>query len=165
MPLILVVADNQFAYSTPTSRQFACESLTDKAIGYGVDVQGVDGTDFSACLKVMGDAVSRARDGGGPQLIIARLLRLCGHGEHDVADYIGPELKKSPLGRDCLKVAQEFLAQKKWLDESQFAIMKDEIVHEIEATVAQAQREPCPDPFAEEWRALASEQLSEGNIE
>jgi TPP-dependent pyruvate/acetoin dehydrogenase alpha subunit len=62
-------------------------------------------------------------------------------------------------------VAQEFLMQKKWLDESQLAVMKEEIAHEIEAAVAQAQREPAPDPFAEEWRALASEHLSEGNIE
>jgi acetoin:2,6-dichlorophenolindophenol oxidoreductase subunit alpha len=165
LPLILVIADNQYAYSTPTSRQFACENLADKAVGYGVDVQTVDGPDFSACLRVVGEAVTRARRGDGPQLIVARLLRLCGHGEHDVADYVDSELKKSPLGRDCLKVAQEFLIQKNWLDERQFAAMKEEIVHEIEAAVAQAQREPAPDPFAEEWRALASGHLSEGNVE
>jgi acetoin:2,6-dichlorophenolindophenol oxidoreductase subunit alpha len=165
LPLILVIADNQYAYSTPTNRQFACESLAHKAVGYGVDSHTVDGTDFSACLRVIGEAVSRARQGGGPQLIIAQLLRLCGHGEHDVADYIDPKLKKSPLGRDCLKVAQEFLIQKNWLDEPQFAAMREEIVHEIEAAVAQAQREPTPDPFAEEWHALASRHLSEGNIE
>jgi acetoin:2,6-dichlorophenolindophenol oxidoreductase subunit alpha len=165
LPLILVIADNQYAYSTPTSRQFVCDSLAQKAVGYGVEVQTVDGTDFSACLKVLGEAVSRARDGGGPQLIVAGLLRLCGHGEHDVADYVDPNLKKSPLGRDCLKVAQEFLIQKKWLDEPQLAAMRDEIVHEIEAAVKQAQREPTPDPFVEEWRALASEHLTEGNIE
>ncbi|MGH7980192.1 MAG: thiamine pyrophosphate-dependent enzyme, partial [Limisphaerales bacterium] len=63
LPMILVVADNQYAYSTPTSRQFACDSLTDKAIGYGVDVHALDGTDFSACIEVMGEAVLRARQG------------------------------------------------------------------------------------------------------
>jgi len=165
LPLVLVIADNQYAYSTPTSRQFACDDLAQKGAGYGVDAQTVDGTDFSACLRVIGEAVSRARQGGGPQLIVAKLLRLCGHGEHDVADYVDPKLKKSPLGRDCLKVAQEFLIQKKWLDESQLAALKEEIVHEIETAVAQAQREPAPDPFAEEWHALASGHLSEGNIE
>jgi pyruvate dehydrogenase E1 component alpha subunit/2-oxoisovalerate dehydrogenase E1 component alpha subunit len=165
LPLVLVIADNQYAYSTPTSRQFACDNLADKATGYGVDVQTVDGTDFSACLKVAGEAVSRARRGDGPQMIVAKLLRLCGHGEHDVADYVDPELKKSPLGRDCLKLAQDFLIQKKWLDETQLAAMKGEIIHEIEAAVAQAQREPAPDPFSEVWRALASEHLSEGNAE
>ncbi|HEY1789623.1 MAG TPA: thiamine pyrophosphate-dependent dehydrogenase E1 component subunit alpha [Verrucomicrobiae bacterium] len=165
LPLILVIADNQYAYSTPTHRQFACDNLAHRAAGYGVDGHTVDGTDFSACLEVIGEAVSQARQGGGPQLIVAKLLRLCGHGEHDVADYVDPELKKSPLGRDCLKVAQEFLIQKKWLNEPQLGVMRDEIVHEIEAAVAQAQREPAPDPFVEVWRALASGHLSEGNIE
>src|SRR5580658_2576727 len=115
LPLILVIADNQYAYSTPTSRQFACDSLADKAAGYGVEVQTVDGTDLAACLKVAGEAVSRARKGGGPQMIVANLLRLCGHGEHDPSDYIDPKLKDSPLGRDCLKVAEDYLLHQKWI--------------------------------------------------
>src|SRR6266850_8248572 len=79
LPLVLVVADNQYAYSTPNSRQFACRSLVDKAVGYGVEGHSVDGTDLLACLKIITDAVRRARGGHGPQLVVARLLRLCGH--------------------------------------------------------------------------------------
>ena len=112
LPLVLVVADNQYAYSTPTDRQFACEDLADKGVGYGVAAHSVDGTDLTACLKIVGDAVATARAGNGPQLVVAKLLRLCGHGEHDDASYIDPKLKNSPLGRDCLKVAEEFLLQK-----------------------------------------------------
>jgi hypothetical protein len=59
LPLVLVVADNQYAYSTPTTRQFACRDLADKAAGYGVEVQSLDGTDLAACLKPW--AVGRAR--------------------------------------------------------------------------------------------------------
>src|SRR6266540_1662564 len=66
LPLILVVADNQYAYSTPSSRQFACRSLADKGEGYGVESHSVDGTDLSACLETVGGAVARARDGHGP---------------------------------------------------------------------------------------------------
>jgi pyruvate dehydrogenase E1 component alpha subunit/2-oxoisovalerate dehydrogenase E1 component alpha subunit len=164
LPLVLVIADNQYAYSTPTSRQFACESLAHKAAGYGAAVHTVDGTDFSACLKTIGLAVSRARDGSGPQMVVANLLRLCGHGEHDPSDYVDPKLRNSSLGRDCLKVAEEFLLRNKWLDASKLAAMQDEIIHEIETAVAQVQREPAPDPFAEEWRAIATEKLSEGNF-
>jgi pyruvate dehydrogenase E1 component alpha subunit/2-oxoisovalerate dehydrogenase E1 component alpha subunit len=163
LPLVLVVADNQYAYSTPTSRQFACRSLADKAAGYGVAVHTLDATDFAACMDIVGQAVSRARKGGGPQMIVASLLRLCGHGEHDPADYVDPKLKSSPLGRDCLKVAEEFLLRQKWTTASQITGMREEIVHEIEAAVAQVQREPDPDPFAEEWRAIASQHLSEGH--
>src|SRR5271170_6672799 len=157
LPLVLIIADNQYAYSTPTSRQFACDGLAEKAAGYGVEVQTVDGTDLPACLKIIGEAVSRARNDGGPQMVVANLLRLCGHGEHDPSDYIDPKLKNSPLGRDCLKVAEEFLLRQKWSDASQLASVRNEMVHEIEEAVAQVQREPSPDPFAEEWRAIASE--------
>jgi acetoin:2,6-dichlorophenolindophenol oxidoreductase subunit alpha len=165
LPLILVIADNQYAYSTPTSRQFACDSLADKAAGYGVEVQNIDGTDFDACMKAAHEAVSRARQGRGPQLIVAHLLRLCGHGEHDPADYVDPELKESPLGRDCLQVAEEFLLRKKWATAPQITGMREEIAHEIESAVAQVQREPAPDPYEQEWRAIASRHLTEGNPE
>src|SRR5687768_16306390 len=116
LPLVLVIANNHYAYSTPSERQFACESLIDRADGYGVEGHTVDGTDLGACLKALGQAVQRARDGQGPQMIVARLLRLCGHGEHDDAGYVDAELKASPVGRDCLKVAEQQLLARKWGD-------------------------------------------------
>jgi len=161
LPLVLIVADNQYAYSTPTSFQFACENLADKAAGYGVESYSIDGTDLSVCLKMVGDAVAKARAGDGPQLIVAKLLRLCGHGEHDDASYVDPQLKSSPLGRDCLKVAEEFLLQNKFADAAQIAVWRSESIREIEEAVAKVQREPAPDPFAENWTAISSEHLSE----
>src|SRR5215472_13371619 len=65
LPLVLVVANNRYAYSTPNERQFACANLTDKGVGYGVETETVDGTDLSACLKVISVAVERARSGLG----------------------------------------------------------------------------------------------------
>ena len=161
LPLLMVVADNQFAYSTPTSRQFACEELVDKAAGYGVGAHSIDATDLTACLKTVGDATARARAGEGPQLIVAKLLRLCGHGEHDDANYIVPEMKNSPLGRDCLKVAEENFLRQQWTDAATLATWRSQTIREIEDAVAQVQREPAPDPFTEKWNAIASEHLHE----
>jgi TPP-dependent pyruvate/acetoin dehydrogenase alpha subunit len=165
LPLVLVIANNQYAYSTPTSLQFACRDLADKAIGYGVESQSVDGTDLAACLETVGGAVARAREGRGPQMVVATLLRLCGHGEHDDASYVDPKFKTSPIGRDCLKVAEEFLLRQKWMDATQLAALRNQLVHEVEEAVAQVQREPTPDPFTEEWRAIASKHLSETHRE
>jgi acetoin:2,6-dichlorophenolindophenol oxidoreductase subunit alpha len=161
LPLVLVLADNQYAYSTPTSRQFVCDDLADKAIGYGVASYSIDGTDLVACLKTVGDAVAKARSGKGPQLVVAKLLRLCGHGEHDDSNYIDPKLKNSPFGRDCLKVAEEFLIREKWTDIATIAKWRSEIVSEIEEAVAQVRREPAPDPYDEKWLAISSKHLSE----
>jgi len=161
LPLILVIANNQYAYSTPSSKQFACKSLLDKAAGYGVHGQSVDGTDLEATLRVLRQAVDAARNGHGPQLIVASLLRLCGHGEHDDASYIDAKLKSSPLGRDCLKVAEARLLQEEWADESALDQWRNEAAAKIEQTVAQVRREAGPDPYKEDWCALASRHLSE----
>ncbi|HEX3719059.1 MAG TPA: thiamine pyrophosphate-dependent dehydrogenase E1 component subunit alpha [Verrucomicrobiae bacterium] len=161
LPLVLVVANNQFAYSTPTNRQFACDDLADKAVGYGVVAHSVDATNLEDCLRVLSTAVSEAREGGGPQLVVGNLLRLCGHGEHDDAHYIDAELKKSPLGRDCLKVAGERLLREHWGDGKVIRAIQREAIQEVTEAIAKVQREPGPDPYAENWCALASRHLSE----
>ena len=165
LPLILVVANNQYAYSTPTSRQFACESLAEKAAGYGVSAHEVDGTDLAACLQVFGNVVGCARRGGGPQLVVAELLRLCGHGEHDDAGYVDPMLRQGPVGRDCMKVAEEYLLRQRWADNAAFATWRGEAVHEAEQALATAQREGGPDPFTHDWCALATRRLLEAQPE
>jgi acetoin:2,6-dichlorophenolindophenol oxidoreductase subunit alpha len=162
LPLVLVVANNQFAYSTPNSRQFACASLLSRAEGYGVRGLEMDGTDLAACLEVLSRAVADARAGGGPQLVVANLLRLCGHGEHDDGSYIPPELKSSPSGRDCLKVAEDHLLHEGWANAGIIADWRQEVVQLVEEALAKVQREPTPDPYTEDWCALATKSLSEG---
>lgn len=164
LPLVMVVADNQYAYSTPTERQFACRSLVDRAVGYGIPGYEVDGTNLSACLKVVGEAIAKARADEGPQLVVAKLLRLCGHGEHDDAGYIDAKLKASDLGRDCVKLAEEFLKQQGWADAAALAMWRAEAVQKVEEATATAQRDPAPDPFENNyWAALSNQQLLEGN--
>ncbi len=161
LPLVLIVANNQFAYSTPNNRQFACRDLADKAAGYGIPVRHVDGTDLEECLRVVSAAVAQARAGGGPQMVVATLLRLCGHGEHDDAHYIDAELKKTPLGRDCLKVAEERILWEGWAGAEAIREMRQQVAQEVDEAVATVQREPAPDPYKESWCALSSKHLTE----
>ncbi len=161
LPLVLVVANNQYAYSTPNARQFACRSLVDRATAYGVEGHEVDGTDLEASLQRIGAAIQNARSGRGPQVVFADLLRLCGHGEHDDASYIDPSLKQSALGRDCVKVAEEQVLQKGWGDAETLSRWRAEAATQVEEVVAAVQREPVPDPYEEDWRALASKHLIE----
>jgi pyruvate dehydrogenase E1 component alpha subunit/2-oxoisovalerate dehydrogenase E1 component alpha subunit len=163
LPLVLFLANNQYAYSTPTHRQFACASLVDKAAGYGVKAVRVDGTDLAECLSVAKAAMAEARNGGGPQIVVADLLRLCGHGEHDDASYIEPRLKNSKCGQDCLRLAEAHMLDNELADAAMLSAWRQEIVQKIEDTVAKVQREPAPDPYKEDWCALASRHLSEGH--
>lgn len=165
LPLVLVVANNQYAYSTPVSRQFACQSLADRAAGYGITGWSVDGTDLRACLDVIGGAVAKARAGGGPQLVVASLLRLCGHGEHDDAAYVDPLLKQGPLGCDCLKTAEALLIEDGAASPDEIEAWKTAAAARVEEALAAVQREPAPDPYKETWCALASRHLADGFME
>lgn len=156
LPLVIAVANNQYAYSTPTDRQFACADLVDRARGYGIEGHSVDGTDLAACLAVFEQAVSRAREGHGPQLVVGRLLRLTGHGAHDDGSYICADLKKTSLGQDCLELARERLLREQLATADEVDLWDKEIIEEVLQAMATAQKEPVPDASLTDWRALSS---------
>jgi TPP-dependent pyruvate/acetoin dehydrogenase alpha subunit len=163
LPLVIVVTNNQFAYSTPTNRQFVCADLVDKAVGYGIRGHSVDGTDLAACLEIIGAAVQAAREGGGPQFVVAANLRLSGHGEHDDAHYIPPDLKGARIGRDCLTVAEEHIISQTWADATTIEAWHRDSNVQVEEAVAHSLRETAPDPAREDWCALSSRHLQEGS--
>jgi TPP-dependent pyruvate/acetoin dehydrogenase alpha subunit len=80
-----------------------------------------------------------------------------------VAEYVDVKLKCSPVGRDCLKVAEGHLLEQHWAVEPTLAAWRNEAAQEVEETVAKVRREAGPDPYKEAWCALASKHLSEGN--
>jgi len=162
LPLVVVVANNQYAYSTPNSRQFACSDLVQRAVGYGVEGHSVDGTDLADCLSVLGHAVERARSGHGPQLVVASLLRLAGHGEHDDAHYIDPQLRKAAVGRDCLRLAEDEILKRQWAAPAEVEAWHTAAQSQVEDAVASTLREPLPDPGEETWQALSTPHLNEG---
>lgn len=162
LPLVLAVADNQFAYSTPTARQYACEDLAQRAVGYGVEGYSIDGTDLEACLDTFATAIRRAREGHGPQLVVGRLLRRCGHGEHDDASYIPAEAREAAHGGDCVELARQRLLADGWATAAEIEDWTASIQSLTEKALATAQSDPAPDPFTESWHALSTKQLSEG---
>jgi TPP-dependent pyruvate/acetoin dehydrogenase alpha subunit len=155
VPLVVVATNNHFAYSTPNDREFACHDLVDRAIGYGFEGYGVDGTDLAACLDVIGSAVKRARAGRPPQLVVASVLRLSGHGEHDDASYVPEETKNQPFARDCLKVAEQTILDLKLLNADTLAKWRKEAAAEVDEAIAAAQKEPAPEADKEDWCAYS----------
>ena len=163
LPLVVIVANNQYAYSTVNARQYACADLVQRAAGYGVPGYKIDGTDPRACIEVVHEAVARARAGEGPQMVVADLLRLVGHGEHDDFNYMSHALKVSPIGRDSLDVARDQLTAAGWATPAHLDAMRDQAAAEVEEACSTAIREPLPDPNAEDWCAISTRRLAEGN--
>ncbi|GAA3929140.1 pyruvate dehydrogenase (acetyl-transferring) E1 component subunit alpha [Microbacterium soli] len=83
VPVVFFIQNNEFAISVPLSRQSAAPSLAHKAIGYGMPGRRVDGNDAAAVLAVLGEAVDRARSGGGPSLVEAHTYRMQAHTNAD----------------------------------------------------------------------------------
>jgi TPP-dependent pyruvate/acetoin dehydrogenase alpha subunit len=162
LPVIVAVANNQFAYSTTNDRQFACDSLVDRAVGYGIDGYSVDATDLGACIDVFSTAVDRARSGHGPQLVVGSLVRIIGHGEHDDAPYITDEHRASPLARDCFAAARERIIASGWMAEEDVAELEAQAQRDVDGATATAQQEAPPDPNQESWAALSTTHLAEG---
>jgi pyruvate dehydrogenase E1 component alpha subunit/2-oxoisovalerate dehydrogenase E1 component alpha subunit len=162
LPLIVAVADNQFAYSTPTSRQYACEDLVDRAVGYGITGYSIDATDLMACLETFRLAIARARAGEGPQLVVGKLLRLSGHGEHDDASYVPDTARSGRFGGDCIALARERILGEGLETNEALEALESEVQDFIEDTFTRAQGEEAPNPLQDDWCALSTRRLSEG---
>jgi pyruvate dehydrogenase E1 component alpha subunit/2-oxoisovalerate dehydrogenase E1 component alpha subunit len=161
VPFVLVASNNHFAYSTPNDRQFACAQLVDRAKAYGYEGHAVDGTKLADCLEVIGAAVTRARAGGPPQLVVASLLRLAGHGEHDDASYVPAEMKKEPWAQDCVPATEKLILENGWLDPATIKQWRAELSAEVEKAVETAQREAGPVGSEEDWSAISTRALAD----
>ena len=159
VPFVVVVTNNHFAYSTTNEREFACADLVDRAQGYGYEGHKIDGTDLTECLEVIGSAVKHARAGGPPQLVVASLLRLAGHGEHDDASYVPPEMRKEAWAQDSVQRAEQLIAERQLLDPETLKQWRAEAVAEVEKAVETAQREAAPVASEEDWCAISTREL------
>ena len=103
LPMVFVIENNQYAYSTPMSEQFAAGTeLWRRAAGYGMEGCAVDATDVEACTRVFAAAIARVRSTSRPVLIEAHTLRLRGHAAYDTCDYMKPGESDSFHARDPL---------------------------------------------------------------
>src|SRR2546423_597302 len=159
VPLVVVATNNHYAYSTPNEREFACDDLMQRAIGYGFEGYSLDGTDLNACLEMIGSAVKRARAGRPPQLVVASVLRLSGHGEHDDASYVPEEMKRQAFARDCLKVGEQTIIENNLLDADTLTEWRKDAVAQVDEAIATAQKEPVPESDKEDWCALLTRHL------
>ncbi len=111
VPIVLIVENNQYAYSTPNALQFRVATLAERAAGYGIPGWRVDGNDVAAVHDIVARAVAGARSGGGPTLIEAVTMRMDGHAIHDPAQYVPRELLEHWRRRDPIELFAARLAQ------------------------------------------------------
>jgi pyruvate dehydrogenase E1 component alpha subunit/2-oxoisovalerate dehydrogenase E1 component alpha subunit len=146
-PLVVVVENNGYAYSTPTSKQTACTSFRDKAIGYGVPGVRADGNDVVATYEVTKEAVDRARGGGGVTLIELMTYRRKGHAEHDNQSYVpAGEIDRwarenDPVDRYVAELTSRYSVNRRELEG-----IDARVKEEIDRATDEAEASPAPEP-------------------
>jgi pyruvate dehydrogenase E1 component alpha subunit len=147
LPIVFVLDNNGFAYSTPAHLEYGVTHLAERAAAYGFPGQVVDGTDVVAVYRAAQAAVERARDGGGPTLLELVTLRMEGHAVHDDAFYVPAELLAAWRERDPIaRTKARLLALGAGFDEGADAALRAEVEREVEVAVELALASEWPDP-------------------
>jgi len=146
LPIVYIIDNNQYAYSTPNRLSFACSHLADRGPAYGFEGIVVDGTDVLTVYREARRAIEKAREGDGPTLLELVTLRMEGHAVHDDASYVPRELLAEFTARDPLERFGAWLQINVDVPESELQEIESEIHAWIDQGVAEAEACPQPDP-------------------
>jgi len=145
LPMVIVVEDNGYAYSTPTSKQTAAKTLADKAVAVGCHGETIDGNDVLAVYGAAKRAVERARRGEGVTLLEVKTFRMKGHAEHDNAAYVPPEVLDEWKAKDPLIRYERVLLDMGAIKQSDVDAIQQRVKQEIDAATDEAEGSPMPE--------------------
>ena len=146
-PLVVIVENNGYAYSTPLSKQTAVKELKDKALAYGIPGEQADGNDVLAVYDITRRAVDRARRGEGVTLIELITFRRKGHAEHDNQSYVKPgEIERWERENDPIDRYVVALMEREGVAEKELRDIDARILSEIDVATDEAEAMPMPEP-------------------
>ena len=144
LPLVVVIEDNAYAYSTPIEKQTAARTLADKAYAFGCSAETVDGNDVFAVHRAAKRAIDHARAGGGVTLLEVKTFRMKGHAEHDNQSYVPVEIIDEWRGRDPIERYEQTLIENKIATAEDFEEMQKRVRAEVDEATDEAERSPMP---------------------
>jgi pyruvate dehydrogenase E1 component alpha subunit len=147
LPVVLICENNQYAFSTPVSDQYAIQDIADRAAGYGFPGVVVDGNDVLAVVQVTREAVERARRGDGPTLIECKTMRMRGHAFHDDARYMPRELLDEWEKKDPIPRYERVLQERGVLTPEIGKQIEERVMADLEEAQSFAEQSPLPDPM------------------
>jgi len=145
VPLVLVIENNGWAYSTPTSRQTANTEFVTRAQAYGIIGFQVDGNDVLAVYEIARQAFDHARQGLGPALIEAKTMRMKGHAEHDDAWYVPRSELEKWKSKDPIERFEKYLFESRFMSNGERDTILGRVSSEIDRAVEFAENSPFPE--------------------
>lgn len=144
-PVVFLCQNNGYAISCPTEEQTASDGYAIKAKAYGMPGVVVDGNDLLAVRKVVGEAVERARKGGGPTLVEAKTFRMGGHStSDDPTRYVPKELVEHWAKKDPIDRFERFLAKAGLWKKGDRDKLYEECMNEVGAAAREAESTDRP---------------------
>jgi pyruvate dehydrogenase E1 component alpha subunit len=160
LPVVFVLENNKFAYSTPTELEYAVDPV-ERAEGYGLRGVSVDGNDVEAVFEAAREAAERARSGPEPTLIECHTMRMHGHGAHDDMRYVPEGMLEEWSRRDPIERYERRLAEEHGFDSAELQAIRKQAEREVAEAAEKALASPMPEPelategvFAERWEPL-----------
>ncbi|WP_199429693.1 thiamine pyrophosphate-dependent dehydrogenase E1 component subunit alpha [Qaidamihabitans albus] len=144
LPAIFVAENNGYAEATASTWSVAADNIADRAAGFGMPGVIVDGFDFFAVYEAAGEAIRRAREGGGPTLIEVKFTRYFGHFEGDQQTYRAQEVAEARENLDCLKRFRSRVTETGRLEEADLTAVDTQVSDLIDAAVDEAKAAPKP---------------------
>lgn len=139
LPVIFLVENNGYGLSTPVSEQYHCNSLVDKAVGYGMEGVQVDGNNLLEVYQTIRTARAYAVKEQKPVLIEAMTFRMRGHEEASGVKYVPPELFEQWSKKDPVMQFETFMQEIHLLNTESIESIRQELKHRIEEEVAKGQ--------------------------
>jgi pyruvate dehydrogenase E1 component alpha subunit/2-oxoisovalerate dehydrogenase E1 component alpha subunit len=143
-PMVLIVEHNQFAFGTSTEKNTRLRSFTEKAEGYGIHGEEVDGTDILQVLDAVHAAARRARLGEGVQMVELRYFRRKGHAQHDAQEYVDPAVLAEWEARDPVARYRTWLVDQGHASMESLDAVLEEETKACEVAAAHALSESVP---------------------
>jgi TPP-dependent pyruvate/acetoin dehydrogenase alpha subunit len=144
-PVVFICNNNMYAYSTPLDKQMACEHVVDRAPGYGIPGEIVDGNDIFAVYRAIKRAADYARAGRGPSLVECKTFRMTGHSAHDGGDYVPEHMWAEWASKDPIQRVERIMMDQGWATREELDAVHARIKREADEAIEWAEQSPYPD--------------------
>ncbi len=155
VPVLFLIENNHYSFSTPTSAQYNCDHLSDRAVGYGISGKTIDGTDVWAVYDTVWETMAEMERRPAPAIIECMTVRLEGHAAYDKADYVSEQQKAAYRRQDPLSKLRGKLPEACGLAETDIARIEAAVDEEVHQAIDEARKVARPNPKTHDWSVYA----------
>ena len=154
-PVLFLIENNYYAFSTPVGAQYNCRRLSDRAQGYGISGRTIDGTDAWEVYSAVCDALEGMSADSMPRILECMTLRLHGHAAYDKGDYVSAGEMRDWLDRDPVPAARRKIQEISGFSEAEVSAMEKLIEAEVQADLEAALACARPEASSQSWTSYA----------